>query len=113
MALALIDENGVVQVAAHKKDYEHWLDYHKTLMGQKLFEHMREADDTYVFIGKHETGDHTSMIIMSRRYSKLNGEFGGIVVAAINPNYFIDFYGSVASGEQKSHGADAAGRNIA
>ncbi len=33
---------------------------------------------------------------MSRRFNKLNGEFGGIVVAAINPNYFIDFYKSIA-----------------
>jgi len=101
VALALIDEHGTVQVAAHKKDYEHWLDYHKTLMGQQLFEHMREADDTYVFIGKHYTEDQSSLILMSRRYNKLNGEFGGIVVAAINPNYFVDFYNSIASGEQK------------
>jgi len=38
---------------------------------------------------------------MSRRYNKLNGDFGGIVVAAINPAYFTDFYNSVASGNQR------------
>jgi len=101
VALALIDENGSVAVAAHKKDYDHWLDYHKTLVGQQLFEHMREADDTYVFIGKHYTENKTSLILMSRRYNKLNGEFGGIVVAAINPEFFTDFYSSIASGEQR------------
>jgi signal transduction histidine kinase len=101
VALALIDDTGAVAVAAHKKSYDHWLDYHKTLIGQQLFEHMRNADDTYVFIGKHYTDDNTSLIIMSRRYNKLNGEFGGIVVAAINPQYFIDFYSSIATGEQK------------
>ncbi len=101
VALALINEDGVVEVAAHKKDHGHWLDYHKTLVGQKLFEHMRESDDTYVFIGKHYTEDGKSLIIMSRRYNKLNGEFGGIVVAAIDPNYFISFYNSIANGSQK------------
>lgn len=101
VALALINEEGAVEVAAHKKSYDHWLDYHKTLVGQKLFEHMRESDDTFVFIGKHYTEDGRSLIIMSRRYNKLNGEFGGIVVAAINPGYFIDFYNSIASGTQR------------
>lgn len=101
VALALIDETGAVSVAAHKKSYDHWLDYHKTLVGQKLFEHMRDADDTFVFIGKHYTESHRPLIIMSRRYNKLNGEFGGIVVAAINPDYFTGFYSSIASGNLK------------
>ena len=101
VALALIDETGTVSVAAHKKTYDHWLDYHQTLVGQKLFEHMRDADDTFVFIGKHYTEAQEPLIIMSRRYNKLNGEFGGIVVAAINPNYFTGFYNSIASGNLK------------
>ena len=101
VALALIDEGGSVAVAAHKKNYEHWLDYHKTLLGQQLFEHMRDADDTYVFIGKHYTEMHSPLIIMSRRYNKLNGEFGGIVVAAISPDYFTEFYTSIASGKDR------------
>ena len=100
-ALAMIDDKGEVQVAAHKRNYDNWLDYHKTLIGQQLFERMRDADDTYVFIGRHYTKDNQSLIIMSRRYNKLNGEFGGIVVAAINPAYFTDFYNSIASGSQK------------
>ena len=101
VALALIDESGAVAVAAHKKSYDRWLDYHKTMIGQKLFEHMKEADDTFVFIGKHYTEAQSPLIIMSRRYNKLNGEFGGIVVAAINPDYFIGFYNSIASGEKR------------
>ncbi len=100
-ALALIDEKGAVQVAAHKRSYDSWLDYHRTLIGQQLFERMREADDTYVFIGKHQTQSGRSLIIMSRRYNKLNGEFGGIVVAAIDPDYFVRFYRSIATGAQR------------
>jgi signal transduction histidine kinase len=101
VALALINSEGAVEVAAHKKGYDSWLDYHKTMVGQQLFDRMREADDTYVFIGKHYTESNESLIIMSRRYNTLSGEFGGIVVAAINPQYFIDFYSSISSGAQK------------
>jgi len=71
------------------------------MVGQKLFEHMREADDTYVVIGKHYTAEGHSLIIMSRRYNKLDGSFGGIVVAAISPDYFVRFYRSIATGAQK------------
>jgi signal transduction histidine kinase len=101
VAMAMINEAGEVEVAAHKKGYENWLDYHKTLLGQRLFEHMQDADDTDVFIGKHYTEGNTSLILMSRRYNKLNGEFGGVVMAAINPQYFIDFYESIAFGKEK------------
>ena len=101
-AMAMINEDGLVDVAAHKKGYEHWLDYQKTLVGQRLFERMRSADDTDVFIGKHYTEDGHSLIIMSRRYNKLDGNFGGIVVAAINPEYFITFYNSIGIGGQKN-----------
>ncbi|MFW0778047.1 MAG: sensor histidine kinase [Rickettsiales bacterium] len=101
VALAQINETGDVEVAAHKKNYDSWLDYHQTMVGQRLFDHMRDADDTYVFIGKHYTDDNHSLIIMSRRFNKLDGDFGGIVVAAINPDYFIEFYHSIASGEKR------------
>lgn len=101
VALAQIDESGAVQVAAHKRGYDGWLDYHKSIVGKKLFMRLRKASDTHVFIGRHDTKKDGSLIIMSRRYNKLDGEFGGIVVAAINPNYFVDFYSSIADGPNK------------
>ena len=102
VAIALIDADGNVGVAAHKPSYDYWLDYHKTIIGQKLFEHMREASDTDVFIGKHYTEDNHALVIMSRRYNKINGQFGGIVVAALDPAYFTNFYGSIAGANQQS-----------
>ncbi|MDX1975897.1 MAG: ATP-binding protein [Rickettsiales bacterium] len=101
VAMALINQDGVVEVGAHKAHYEYWIDYQKTMVGQQLFEHMKEADDTYIFIGKHYTAKSQSLIIMSRRFNNINGEFGGIVVAAINPDFFINFYQSIASGSHK------------
>ena len=99
--IALIDEKGVIKVSANKENYNNWLDYHKKPVGQKLFEHMRETDNNDVFIGKSYVEGQVPAIIMSRRYNKLGGEFGGVVVAAIDPQYFINFYDSIASGNHK------------
>ncbi|MEQ1705868.1 MAG: ATP-binding protein [Rickettsiales bacterium] len=99
--IALIDERGAVKVSAHKEKYEHWLEYQARPAGQQLFKQLRETDNNDVFIGKNHTVGKTPLILMSRRYTKLGGEFGGIVVAAIDPQYFINFYDSIASGNQK------------
>ena len=99
--LALIDEKGVIKVTANKEKYSNWLDFHNRPAGQQLFRQLRETDNNDVFIGKNYTSGQASLIIMSRRYTKLGGEFGGIVVAAMDPQYFVDFYDSIASGNQK------------
>lgn len=100
--LALVDDKGKVKVATNKIGYNNWLDYHKKPVGQKLFKHMRETDDDGLVIVKSYSEGQRPIIILSRRYNnKVSGEFGGIVVAAIDPQYFVDFYDSIASGNQK------------
>lgn len=100
--LAMIDEQGQEKIVANKTGYENWIDYNKNPMGQKLFKYMRDTDNNDVFIGRYTSEDKTPLIIMSRRYNKnVNGEFGGIVVAAIDPKYFIEFYESIAFGTQR------------
>lgn len=101
VALAQIDETGQVVVAAHKAAYDSWLDYGRGLVGEKFFEHMRDNDDRYVFVGKWFTSKNEPIIVMSRRFSKLNGDFGGVILAAMNPDYFTDFYASIATGSPK------------
>lgn len=112
-ALALIDHTGKVQVAVHRKKYEKWLDYSKNLIGDRLFDYMREeTNDDYAFIGRHIGSDGTPLIVLSRRYTQTNGEFGGIVIAAVNPEYFSNFYGSVAPGKTKYMSLTLAGNVI-
>jgi two-component system, cell cycle sensor histidine kinase PleC len=101
VALVMINENGKVEVSAHKKNYGAWLEDYQSSMGKELFDRMRETDDTEVFIGKHITFNQDSLIIMSRRYNKLNGEFGGIVLAAMDPSYFVNFYNSISTSDHR------------
>lgn len=99
--IAQIDEKGIIRVAANKEKYDHWLDFNGRPAGQQLFRHMSETNSNDVFIGKTYTTGQPPLILMSRRYNKAGGEFGGIVVAAMDPQYFVDFYDSIASGNQK------------
>lgn len=101
MGIALFSENGAVKISASRKNSENWLSYHKNHVGQQFFERMRSVDDDAVFIGKNYISDREPIVIMSRRYNKLNGDFGGIVVAAIDPQYFVKFYDSIAAGSNK------------
>ncbi|MBV8938559.1 MAG: hypothetical protein JO089_01805, partial [Alphaproteobacteria bacterium] len=100
-AMALVDAHGTVAAAAQKPGYERWLDYLKSAQGAKLFGYMRDTDDGVVFVGRQSTKDSPPLILMSRRYSLLNGEFGGIVLTAIDPEYFIHFYQAAAFGTVK------------
>ena len=90
-----------MEAAVNKKDYGNWLDSENKLIGRKLVEQMRVAGNTDVFIGQHSMKSGNSTIIMSRRYNKQNGKFGGVVIAAVDPQYFVDFYDSIAQGNRK------------
>lgn len=99
--LAIIDANGNATVTANKPGYENWLNYSTGTLSKALFDNMRDTDDNHVFFGKHETAEGDMLIVMSRRYTKPDGSFGGLAVATITPRYFMDFYESIAYGERK------------
>jgi len=99
-ALAFINENGDVEVAANKKNYEDWSDYSKQPLGYNIFKQISQMDGSY--IGRYNyIKSGVPAILIGRKYIKTNGKFGGIVVAAIDPQYFVDFYDSIASGNHK------------
>lgn len=52
----------------------------------------------YLTPGFKKDDPNSELIIMSRKLNKLDGSYGGLVLAAINPHYFIDFFDSVANG---------------
>ncbi len=101
IGLALIDDKGAIKAAVNKIGYDNWFSYHTKLIGQDFFRYIRATNSDEVFIGKNYIDGQKPIIIMNRRFNKLNGEFGGVVVAAMDPQYFINFYDSIASGNQK------------
>jgi two-component system, cell cycle sensor histidine kinase PleC len=100
-AMLLVDEKGKPMVAAHKKNYRDWLDYkHYDFKAAPFFAQMVDASDRYFWISilPSQSSASKDLILISRKVTKVNGEFGGIVVAAIDPAYFVDFFTSVGAG---------------
>lgn len=102
-ALMLVDERGIVQVAANKPGYDNWYRYTDSLRDDQLFKTLREETDRNYFIEQKRSNhpEHPQLILMSRRLNKIDGSFGGIVVAAIDPKYFSNFFTSVDAGTNR------------
>lgn len=95
-SMMMVNEQGVIEVAAHKKGYENWLDYSRNLTGDPAFETLKDASDKSFYLGQL-AGDENpqKMIVMSRKINKVDGSFGGVVMVAVDPNFYLEFFKSV------------------
>lgn len=102
-AMMLVNERGLIQVAANKKGYDQWYRYTETVENDPAFKTMLSDNDGMVYIGQQRTRSslHPELIIMSRRITKLDGSFGGVILAAIDPEYFSEFFASIEKGTQR------------
>ncbi|MCH2546433.1 MAG: ATP-binding protein [Alphaproteobacteria bacterium] len=101
-AMMLINEEGYVEAAAYEKGFENFVVSSKSVEGNNMISEGRNqsAQDSYFYFtpGFKKDDPDSEVIIMSRKLNKLDGSYGGVVLAAINPQYFIDFFDSVANG---------------
>ncbi|HLQ24669.1 MAG TPA: hypothetical protein VK138_02195, partial [Acidiferrobacterales bacterium] len=69
---------------------------------REFFTFHRQQKNDEMFIGKPALGRITGKwaIHMSRRINKPDGSFGGVVVAAVDPGYFTQFYRQTDLGAQ-------------
>ncbi len=104
-AMLVVNEHGEGIVGVHKHGYEGWLDYEKTsFVTQPIFLQMREASDDQLVISRLQRNERggKDLILLGRRLNKLNGEFGGMVIAAIDPAYFQRFFEAVDGGSARA-----------
>jgi len=101
-AMMLINEQGYVEAAAYEKGYENFVVSSKSVEGASMIEDgkSQSAQDSafYLTPGFKKDDPDSELIIISRKLNKIDGSYGGLVLAAINPQYFIDFFDSVANG---------------
>jgi len=97
VALMLVNEHGEIQVAANQVGYDDWYNYTDSAAGDPAFIAMMDETDRSYYIGELRTksSKHPKLMVMSRRINKLDGSFGGVIIAAIDPRIFIDFFTSV------------------
>ncbi|MEJ0010846.1 MAG: ATP-binding protein [Alphaproteobacteria bacterium] len=102
-ALMLVDDKGVIEVAANKPGYDQWYNYADNLKEDPAFKSLRDEGDRNYYIGQQRTRNatHPQVIVMSRRLNKLDGSFGGVIIAALDPKFFSDFFASVDAGTNR------------
>ncbi|MFO0069235.1 MAG: sensor histidine kinase, partial [Alphaproteobacteria bacterium] len=102
-ALMLVNADGMVEIAAHKKGYEHWFDYQQVMQKEPVFTRLKSDGAPSYYIGQQQVSRAISpnLVVMSRRINRLDGSFGGVIVAAIDPTYFSDFFTSVDFGTNR------------
>jgi signal transduction histidine kinase len=92
-AILMTDETGKISAIYRKYGYKPWMKDVENVSDATYFKvHKDEIDKLY--IGKQESfiRDHDGFILMSRRIDKLDGSFGGVVLAAINADYLKNFF---------------------
>lgn len=69
---------------------------------REYFKFHQQQDKNQMLVGKPDFGRVTGKwtIHMTRRINKADGSFGGVVLAAVDPNYFTNFYQKADLGEQ-------------
>lgn len=97
-SLAILNDKGEVIVSAFKSNQESKEVQNALFTDKALFDVMRDATDSDVFVGQLQE-NNKNMVVLARRFSKVSGEFGGIVVGTLPPGYFNDFYHSIAFGD--------------
>lgn len=102
-AMMLINEQGYVEAAAYERGFENFIISSKSIEGNSVLEIGRQQSDQdsyfYFTPGFKKSDPQSEVIIMSRKLNKLDGSYGGVVLAAIDPKYFVDFFDSVSQGK--------------
>ena len=101
--LMMVNERGVIEITASKKGYEHWYDYSESADRDPAFLILREDASKSLYIGRQRStpGQRIGMMVMSRRINKTDGSFGGVMIAAIDPKFFSDFFATVDLGTHR------------
>lgn len=106
VAITMVNEHGNIEMSVHDKDFEGWINYKNSLENTEPFIKLRDNADIDQWISpQFDTRSHfQNVILVSRRIDKLNGAFGGIVIAAVQSEYFLDFFQAVETGTKRSMG---------
>lgn len=102
-ALMMVNDRGVIEVSANKKGYDAWYRYSESVATDPAFQSMKDDSERTAYIGQQQSSNalHPEMIVMSHRISKLDGSFGGVIIAAVDPMVFSDFFSSVDQGANR------------
>lgn len=105
VAMMMINEKGIVELSVYDAEYKNWIDYEKDQNNLNVFASLKENLDQQFFIGAYSPEDSSkpqNLILTGRRILKRDGTFGGVIVAAVKSEYFLDFFESIDLGSKRS-----------
>jgi diguanylate cyclase (GGDEF)-like protein/PAS domain S-box-containing protein len=96
VSLAIADHNGEVALStAGEKDAPQ-------LTEREYFIYHRDHDDMAIHIGNPVRGRLGWIIPITRRFNNADGTFGGVAIAAIDPQYFQNLYDRLELGDNSA-----------
>ena len=99
-SILLVDANGSVHIAAFKRGYQTQIAYQESFAKHPLFEALSQ-DDSEGFGIAAQASDTGDLVLVGRRINTVDGRFGGVVIAAIDPKFFLEFFQSVDPGSYR------------
>lgn len=99
--MLVIDPKGTTRIAAFKRGYQNKIAYRESFKNHPLFQHLAQSDTANFAISRHEPADNESLILLGREINQISGEFGGVVLAIVDPVHFTEFFSSVDRGSHR------------
>jgi signal transduction histidine kinase len=97
--MLVIDAEGITQIAAFKQGYQNRIPYRDTFAKHPLFTHLKQDGSNFAIAA--QPSDDGNMIVLGREITLVSGEFGGIVLAMVDPEHFARFFESVDTGSHR------------
>ncbi len=100
VAMVMLNEHGRAELAVNQSGYKGWINYNESLDGFLPYTLLKSEDSEAHVILPYISDDKdiNGLVVVARRINKLDGTFGGIVMAAVQPEFFLDFFLSVDTG---------------
>ena len=95
-AMLMTNEYGEIKAIYRKKGYKLWMEGKEFVSSESYFKsHIDEIDTLYVDSQPSFEKNQGGFIILCRRLEKLDGSFDGIILAAVNIDYLLNFFQSI------------------
>ena len=99
-SIMIADEKGNIRIAAFKRGYQNQVRYNASFQQHPVFRSLISDASRSFTIARQEGAEH-DMILFGRKINKIDGSFGGVVIAAVDPTFFLDFFRSVDKGTHR------------
>lgn len=99
-AIVMTNDKGDITIAAFKRGYQNHINLTESFKNQPIFQSLSE-DNQEDFGVTRLSGNDSDLLLLARRNDKIDGTFGGIVFALVDPAFFESFFTSVDTGNHR------------